>query len=110
MLKIVNNWEFLEYYFNGERIDPEAIKRVVFIKDGKTKIYKALIKKAAASYSDHGHVYNVDRTELYIEVPLIEMSNITGYLPIFEQPALFENIGLIEIELDNGDTKILIKD
>lgn len=78
-LVIRNNWENLEYYFNGSRIHDITSVKI------NGKWFDTVSKTSRVSYSDHGHTYYASQktytikveTELGIKLP-IELSGIVN--------------------------------
>ena len=63
-LKIVNNWESLEYMLGDEEIDPHNITFVEI----KGNVYKIIdYSRVRATYSDWGRETSVYQTHLFIQ-------------------------------------------
>ena len=63
-LQVRNDWEAYRYSVNGKDIDPAQIKEVTI---NGTK-YPVVTKRYQVSYSDMGHTYNAERTDLIVQL------------------------------------------
>lgn len=66
-LIVRNNWEALEWAFDGKRIAPE---RVFEVQIGHTWC-KARPARRVRSYNDHGHRHTVETTDIEVEIAVL---------------------------------------
>jgi len=70
-VKIVNNWEYYEYYdATGKEIDPRGI---IEIMDRDGKVYPVTCRKITVEYNDMGHTCTAKRNNLFVKHPLGEI-------------------------------------
>lgn len=61
-----NNWEYLTYFFNGEKID-ETKNGKVLLTTGEKVEYKSV--QESVNYTDMGHNYSATRHKLMAAIP-----------------------------------------
>ena len=68
-VKIINNWEYYEYYDStGKQLDPRGITEIM---DRDGKVYPVTCRKITVEYNDMGHTCTAKRNNLFF----IEMGN-----------------------------------